>query len=181
MIKIPELTTDRLLLRAFTMEDAIVVKQLAGAKEIADTTMNIPHPYPDGAAEVWIGGHGRNFNDGKEVNWAICLKESGEVVGAISFILKFEHEKAEAGYWIGLPYWNKGYASEALGAVIKYGFDVLRLNKIYAHYFNRNPASGQVMFKNGMHEEGYLRQDIIKDGKYEDIIYCSILRSEFLG
>lgn len=181
MIKIPKLLTDRLLLRGFTIEDAPVVKQLAGEKEIANTTLNIPHPYPEDAAKVWISGHSKSFNDGKEVNWAICLKESGEVVGAIGLILKFEHDKAETGYWIGIPYWNKGYATEALGAVIKYGFDILKLNKIYAHYFNRNPSSGKVMFKNGMHEEGYLRQDIIKDGAYEDIIYCSILRSEFIG
>lgn len=181
MLKIPELYTQRLILRAFTMRDAPVVKLLAGAKEIYDTTLNIPHPYPEGAAEVWIGEHARKYTNGKEVNWAVCEKENNDVIGAIGLIFNFEHEKAETGYWIGLPYWNKGYASEALSAVIEYGFKVLRLNKIFAHYFSRNPASGRVMEKNGMKEEGLLREDIIKDNKFEDIIYCSILRRDYTG
>ena len=66
-------------------------------------------------------------------------------------------------------------------AVLKYGFEVLNLNKIHAHHFKRNPASGKIMQKIGMKHEGCLRQHIKKWGKFEDLEVYGILREEFFG
>lgn len=179
MKTMPKLKSERLTLRPFTLDDAKAVQKLAGDKKIAETTLDMPHPYPDGAAEEWISTHQKQFERNKEIIWAITKNDTGELVGAIGFKLRPEFNKAEFGFWIGVPYWNKGYASEALSSIIKYGFEELDLNKIYAHHFHTNPASGKVMLKNGLKEEGYLREDIIKNGEYIDVkIYC-ILRSEY--
>ena len=84
------------------------------------------------------------------------------------------------GYWIGVPYWNKGYCSEAAKALIGYGFDELGLNRVFAEHMVRNPASGRVMEKAGMTYEGTLRQHVKKWDRYEDLKVYGILRTELL-
>lgn len=179
MKTIPIIKSERINLRPFTFNDAQDVQRLAGDKKIAETTLDIPHPYPDGAAENWISNHQKECAENKSIIWAITIKDSGELVGAIDFKLRPEFNKAEFGFWIGVPFWNKGYASEALSVILKFGFEELKLNKIFAHHMITNPASGNVMMKNGLKEEGYLREDIVKNGEYIDVKIYSILRSEY--
>ncbi len=175
---LPTLQTPRLILRPFTATDAPRVQQLAGAREIADTTSTIPHPYPDGVAEQWIATHAENFQRGKGLTFAITLAD-GELVGAISLTsISREHGRAELGYWVGVPYWNKGYCTEAAAAVVAYGLDVLGLHRITAHYFARNVASGRVLAKIGMIREGVLRQHARKWDRFEDLVACALLHSD---
>jgi RimJ/RimL family protein N-acetyltransferase len=171
--------TNRLLLRPFQLSDANDVQRLAGDFEIADTTLFIPHPYENGVAEQWIRTHEEKFKQGQEFIFAITLRSTAELIGSIGLVINKKHEKAELGYWIGKPYWNKGYATEAAGVMLKFGFEDLELGRIHAHYFARNPASGKVMEKLGMQHEGTLRNDIKKWGKFEDIKMYGILRSEY--
>jgi ribosomal-protein-alanine N-acetyltransferase len=172
------LATERLVLRPFTLADAPAVQQLAGARAVALNTLLIPHPYPDGAAEEWISKHGERPDD---VNFAITLRESDDLIGAIGLIVAREHDRAEIGYWIGVPYWNNGYATEAARAVIDYGFARLGLRRIFALYFTRNPASGRVMRKLGMQREGMLRQHVLKWGERIDVEIYGVVREEWLG
>ncbi len=176
---IPKLETGRLVLRAFELTDAPTVQRLAGASQIADTTVNIPHPYPNGLAEEWIASHVENFQTGKELVLAITLKSSYEIIGTIGLVLDDINNKAELGYWIGTDYWNMGYATEAAKEIIRFGFDEMNLNKIFAHYMARNPASGKVMEKIGMQKEGFLREHIIKFNCYEDLYFYSILKKDY--
>lgn len=108
MKKRPILKTSRLTLRPFSLDDAPRVQMLAGDKEIARTTLNIPHPYEDGDAERWIKTHEPLFNEGKLVNFAIVLSDTNELIGVISLVLKKDFDNAEMGYWISVPYWGKG-------------------------------------------------------------------------
>jgi RimJ/RimL family protein N-acetyltransferase len=179
MAERPTLKTERLILRPFTLADAPEVQRLAGDRDIASTTLNIPHPYENGMAEAWIGTHQERFDKGELVNFAITHGEQGYLIGSIGLMIAKEFDRAEIGYWIGKPYWNQGYCTEAADAVIKYGFEILRLNRIYATHINRNPASGRVMQKIGMKHEGHLRQHAKKWGNYEDIETYGILRSEY--
>jgi ribosomal-protein-alanine N-acetyltransferase len=179
MVEIPSLQTDRLVLRPFSFDDAADVKRMAGEPAVADTTLNIPHPYAEGMAEEWIGTHQSEFDSGKGVTFAITLRRSGELVGAIGLVKNARFNRAEMGYWVGQPYWGKGYCTEAAKAVIAYAFDEMGLNKIHAYYFVRNPASGRVMEKAGMQYEGYLRQHVIKHGVYEDIKVYAILQDVY--
>jgi [ribosomal protein S5]-alanine N-acetyltransferase len=175
----PTLETKRLILRPFTLQDAPVVHELVSAREIADTTLAIPHPYEQGMAEAWIGSHQKGYDEGNSVHFAITVRESSPLVGSIGLQIHPIHSYAEMGYWVGVPYWGNGYCTEAVGAVIKYGFEDKGLNRIYAVHFKRNPASGRVMQKNGMVYEGCLHQHVRKWDGYEDLMQYGILQTEW--
>ena len=83
------------------------------------------------------------------------------------------------GFWIGVQSWGKGYATEAAGRVIRYAFEELRLNRVYAHHMLRNPASGRVLEKVGMKREGLLRQRVRKWGVFEDVVLLALLRQDW--
>ena len=88
------------------------------------------------------------------------------------------HRHAELGYWIGVPYWGNGYATEAAKAVVRYGFEQIKLNRIFAHHFKHNPASGKVLRNIGMKYEGCMRQHVLKWGQFVDLELYSILHEE---
>lgn len=175
----PTLSTDRLILRPFTLDDAARVRKLAGEWEIAETTANIPHPYEEGMAEEWISTHEDAFENETGVTFAVVLRPEGSFIGAIGLGLNKAHQLAELGYWIGKPYWNQGYCTEAAKEVLRYGFEDLELNRIQARYMTKNPASGRVMEKVGMRHEGVLRQSLNRFGAFEDAAIFSILRDEY--
>jgi len=178
MSTIPTLTSPRLILRGFTLADAAAVQMLAGDPAVADTTLNIPHPYEDGRAEAWISTHQSTFDNGEGVVWAIVTPD-GTLMGGISIRLEPRFNRAEMGYWLGKPFWNQGFGSEAARAVIAHGFGALGLNRVYATHLVRNPASGRVMQKAGMTREGRLRQHVRKGTVYEDLEMYGILRQEW--
>lgn len=176
----PVLSTPRLLLRELTLADAPAVQMLAGEREVAATTRLIPHPYPAGLAEVWISGLADRYAKGENASFAITLAD-GPLIGAIGLLISQTDNHAELGYWIGKPYWNRGYCTEAARAVVAYGFESLNLQRIFANYFAINPASGRVMNKLGMQQEGVLRQHRAKWGAYVDLIVCGLLREEYFA
>ncbi len=178
MPEFPTLQTERLILRAFQMDDAPAVDKYVSEKAIAATTLNIPHPYTLEMAEEWIGTHKEAFENGRAVRFAITLGDSGELLGAIGLEITAAYERAEMGYWIGQPHWGKGYCTEAAIAVLHHGLDSLGLERIFATHFLKNPASGRVMQKAGMKYEGRLRHHIKKWGEFEDLEMYSILRSK---
>jgi RimJ/RimL family protein N-acetyltransferase len=176
----PVIQTERMTLRGFKMSDALVLKELAGEFAIADTTLSIPHPYQEEDAIRWISQRNKWYKTHQAVPFAITLNEKKLLVGGISLMnISAEHKRAELGYWIGKPFWNNGYATEASRALLKFGFEELQLNKIHAHHFSRNPASGKILLKIGMSHEGALKQHIIKWGNFEDIEMYGILKSDF--
>jgi ribosomal-protein-alanine N-acetyltransferase len=177
----PFLETDRLLLRPFSLNDAIVVQKLAGDETIAATTLSIPHPYEDGMAEEWISTHQERFEKGEAVVFAITLRDGNTLIGAIGLEISPQHERAELGYWIGKPYWSKGYCTEAAEAILRFGFYKCKLLRIHAAHFSNNKASGRVMEKIGMKHEGRPRNHIKKWGRFEDLEIYGILREEFKG
>lgn len=176
----PIIKTNKLILRPFKLSDSKKVQELAGDYKIAETTLNIPHPYLDGMAEAWISTHRNSFESGKGITYAIVNKDNDELIGAIGLMINSTHRKAELGYWIGAPYWGNGYCTEASRAIIKFGFENLNLNKIYARALVSNTASWTVMEKAGMIYEGTLRQEVIKNGVAYDLKSYSILREDVL-
>ncbi len=174
----PTIETERLKLRPFRPGDAQAVKTHAGEWDIADTTKNIPHPYEEGMAGEWIAGHAPAYEDGNGVTFAIVLRTDNSLIGAIGLRVDRDHGKGELGYWVGKPFWNQGYATEAARAILAFGFDTLGLNRIHAAHLARNPSSGRVMEKAGMLYEGTARQAMMKWGKYEDLVSYGILRDD---
>jgi ribosomal-protein-alanine N-acetyltransferase len=170
MIQRTTLHTQRLILRPFEIADARDVQRLAGDHAIADTTLNIPHPYEDGMAEQWIATHQPQLEAGEGRVFAIVLQATGELVGAIGLVINHRFDRAELGYWIGRPYWNQDYCTEAGRAILWYGFTELNLHRIHAYHLSRNPASGRVMEKLGMTREGLLRQHAKKWGERRGLV-----------
>jgi [ribosomal protein S5]-alanine N-acetyltransferase len=175
------LLSERLKLRPLEKKDAPFVQRLAGAAEVANTTLLIPHPYPDGAAEGFIEMTHADWDKGEQYVFAITLRSGGELCGAIGLKLSPKHERGELGYWIGVPFWKQGYCTEAARAVLEFAFERLKLNSVVAHHFVRNPASGRVLQKIGMKYEGRLRQHVKKGERFEDLECYSILRSEWVA
>ena len=174
----PQLATKRLKLRQFQLGDAPTVKKLAGARELAVSTF-LPHPYKEGEAEIWIMNQYEEFKHNRLVNFAIELKDSGTLIGSMGLQLEINHRRAQLGFWIGLPYWNKGYCTEAGLKVIAYGFNQLSLNRIYALHFASNPASGKVLGKIGMVYEGSQKQHHVRFGRFEDAELYGLLKADF--
>lgn len=179
MDKQPELETRRLILRPFAPDDAPDVQRLAGAPEIASTTLNIPHPYEDGMAEAWIATHRKMFETESGATWAITLKPVGDLAGAVSLRgIRPRFHRAELSYWVGRPFWNRGYCTEAVKVVIAFGFESFGLSRVFATHLDRNPASGRVLEKAGMRLEGRMRGHVIKDGFPENLVMYGILRGD---
>ena len=175
----PTLRTARLLLGTFAPEDASELQRLAGAREIADTTVSIPHPYDLDHALAWIGQQRREAVRGRATNFAIRLRSDGPLIGSAGLRdIDPEHMQAELGFWIGREWWGHGYAREAAAAVIRFGFESLKLNRICAHHMARNPAAGKVLTALGMQQEGVLRQRVRKWGVYEDVVLYAIVRDD---
>ena len=179
--ELPVIVTPRLHLRPFTATDAVDVQRLAGERSVAETTANIPHPYPDGAAEMWIASHPEKWAARQELVLAITGREDGRLMGAIGLIFQGTHESAELGYWIGLPFWGKGFATEAARAVVDYTFAALRFNRVQAHHMARNPASGRVLLKAGLRPEGASPQALKKNGCFEDVALYGVLLRDWPG
>lgn len=179
--ELPLIETPRLVLRPFDLTDAPVVQHLAGAKEVASTTALIPHPYPDGVAEQWIATHAPEWATHRGLSLAITLKPVGELIGTVGLTFAEPHARGELGYWIGLPFWRRGFATEAASALTDFGFRALGLNRVQAHHYASNPASGRVLLKIGMRREGTSPKMMLKHGRFEDVVFYGVLRRDWPG
>ena len=175
----PILETERLLLRPFTQADADDVQRLAGDRAIAATTLSIPHPYEDGMAEAWIAGQQEMIERGKSTPFAMERKCDGALIGSINLMDIQAGHQAEFGYWVGVPYWNCGYCTEAAQAMLDFAFAELGLVRVHARHLSRNPSSGRVMQKLGMRHEGTRRHHVRKWDVLEDVELYGILLDEY--
>lgn len=148
-------------------------------KEIYATTLAIPHPYKEEDALAWIRQHSKKHDNGEAFTWCLEERKEKKLIGSLEIIFDQRNNKAEIGYWVGKPYWNQGYTTEASKEVIHFAFEELKLNKVCAHHMSRNPASGQVLKKLGMEHEGTLKQSIKKDGVFEDTEVYGLLNPRY--
>lgn len=140
-----------IVLRAFAPADAPRVAQLCGAREVAEMTSLIPHPYSEALAREWIATH--ETEAPTEHTYAVLRRTDEILIGA--FGLRPHPRTADMlGYWIGMPYWGKGYATAALATGLALAFSCLDLELVQATHLARNTASGRVMEKCGLREVG---------------------------
>jgi RimJ/RimL family protein N-acetyltransferase len=144
------LESERLVLRAPRMSDADAVVRLANNRSIAEMTSMIPYPYGRNDAEVWINTLAIDTGD---ITLAITLKENGTLVGTCGYSRRGD-PTPELGYWVGEPYWNHGYATEAVQAVIDYAFANAGLEAITSSCRVVNAASRRVLEKCGFQWTG---------------------------
>lgn len=175
MQRFPTLYTFRLVLSQPVIEDAEdVISQMNSTSEISENTLTIPFPYHKEHADFWFQMADYSFRKKEAFIFGIREKDNLKLIGAIGLHLDAAHNKAEVGYWLGKSFWNNGYVSEALLEVIKFGFDELKLNKIFASHFHHNPASGKVLEKCGFVLEAELKREILKNNQYLDLFRYSI-------
>lgn len=179
MTKQPSLTTDRLTLRPLADHDVDALVLLAGQPSIARTTASIPHPYHESDARTFIASVQQTWTDGAGVVFAITLAEQNALIGAVGLSCTPQHQRAELGYWVGEPYWNRGYVTEAARAVVTFGFKHFRLRRVTCHHMASNPASGAIMRKLGMQPEGILREHFVRGEQIEDLHCYGLLRHEW--
>ena len=145
---IPVLETKRLVLRAPRLADAKTVAMLADDRRIAENTARIPHPYKMTDAEGFISGANKA---GGEAVFLIMLRDE-TIIGACGIMN--QEQTPELGYWLGVSHWGKGYATEALHAVIDYAFTDLAHESLQAGARVTNPASRRVLEKCGFQWTG---------------------------
>jgi RimJ/RimL family protein N-acetyltransferase len=145
---IPVLETERLVLRAPRLEDVKAVAMQANDRRIAENTARIPHPYRLADADDFIA----TANLGTETVFLIALR-SGAVIGACGFT-QVDRHPPEIGYWLGVKHWGKGYATEAVRAMIDHIFTDLGDEAINAAARVTNPASRRVLEKCGFQWSG---------------------------
>lgn len=173
------LDTERLILRALRTDDAHAVWDLARDHAIADMTATVPHPYERALADAFIAMRTAPGADDEIAVWALERRTDRRFIGVISLAFEPEIDSAELGYWVGVPFWNQGYTTEAGHAVLAHGFGTFGLASIISNHLTRNPASHQVMDKLGMRTEGVLRRRFRKWGVLEDVCHHSILCDEW--
>jgi [ribosomal protein S5]-alanine N-acetyltransferase len=174
------LQTERLLLRPFRRQDIPALLPLIGAREVAATTLRIPHPYTPEDAEKYLEYTAGVWERGEGARFGVFLRDGERLCGGIGLHASREHKHAELGYWIGVPFWGNGYCTEGAREVLKYGFGTLKLNRIHSGHFSNNPASGRILRKLGMKHEGTSRRHILKWGEYLDVELYGLLASEYV-
>ena len=148
----PALETEDLLLRKPAMKDAKDIFSYASDPEVARYVLWEPHK---------------------------SLADTRAFLRFLRSRIRNENRSAELGYSFARPYWNLGYATQALKAVVDAVFRSIPLNRLEAQHDIRNPASGRVMEKCGFRQEGILRNRILNKGEYVDAVLYAILRSDW--
>lgn len=175
---IPEIRTERLLLRRMMVGDCYDMYEYASNPEVTRYLTWSPHPDLQYTKEylVYIADH---YKLGDFFDWAIILREENKMIGTCGFTrFRFSHNVAEVGYVINPAYRGREIADEAVRAVMRFGFHRLGLHRIEAKYIEGNEASRRVMEKVGMTFEGMRRDEMLIKGTYRNIGVCAILRDD---
>jgi len=171
----PTLETPRLKLRPYTEADIPELLPLIGTREVAATTLRIAHPYTEQDANAFL----ELAKDPDKLWLAITLRSDGRQIGGVGLRVEKQHQHAELGYWLGVPFWGHGYATEAAADILRYGFETLALHRIFASHFKHNQASGRILKKIGMKYEGCHREHLLKWDRFVDSELYGMLRREW--
>ena len=178
----PKIETKRLILRKFEMADGqIAFDHWLSDERVADNRIS---PAQKSVSETMerVSKIVTQYENKAFCYWAIELKETGELIGEIDlYDFNSATDNCEVSYSIGYRWWNQGYGTEALRAVVEFGFRTMNIHKISAAHNTDNPASGKIMRKVGMEQEGVIRH-MIRNSKnqYKDCVVFGILQEDYL-
>lgn len=172
----PVLETDRLVLRQLEQRDAKDIYLFLADEE----TMRFYDPPITRfeQAEKSILRHQRRFLDREAIRWGITLKGEDKVIGNCGYSWDAANFSAVLSYILAKPYWNRGIMTEALTAILSFGFESCHLHRIEAHVALPNQASARVLRKMGFQEEGRLRDRLYVDGQFYDELGFSLISSQ---
>lgn len=178
---LPTLETERLILRKMVLNDAEAVFAYASNSEVSRYTLWETHRSIEDS-RAFLEFATQKYENGGEPDWGIVYRGNGCLVGACGLVnWEAEHARAEVGFVLSRDYWGRGLMSEAVRAILRFGFERMNLNRIEARCIAENAASARVMEKAGMVYEGTLRQREYIKGAYRDIKLYAILKKGFPG
>ena len=170
-----------LVLKPFTLNMAEVFAQQANDPKVQAMDINFALPFTAEHAQAAIKRYIHDWNQKTCYYFAIFHAEQGTFIGSISLRMYPEHQLADLGYWIGAEFWNRGYTSLAAYEMMRFAFVEFNIEKLNAQHMGHNMASGRVMQKIGMTQEGILRNHWLKEDKRYDLVLYGLLRSDFLA
>ena len=173
------LNSPRLILRKLKLSDAPDFYRFASDPEVCRYMLwNLHRSIDDSIQSIQTAID--RYSTGKYYRWAIALESTDQVIGIIQ-LLGFEEasQSCSFAYMLGKPYWNQGYATEALQLVLRFAFENMQLQSVKADHFCMNPASGRVMEKAGMRQCGILSGKYEKDGVSYDAAQYMITRDDW--
>ncbi|WP_143307133.1 GNAT family N-acetyltransferase [Chitinophaga vietnamensis] len=178
MTSFPTLHTARLDLIELTHEHSAELFTLMTDPRVTEYYNVMPMTQKEDLITV-IDWFSRRFKDRLGLRWGIRLKDTGAMIGTIGYNTFTNGHKGVLVYALAYEHWNKGLMTEALQAAVRFGFDVLDLNRIEAEVMPGNTASERILAKSGFHHEGLLKQWMLWNGKFFDINMFALLREEY--
>lgn len=177
---LPQLETERLILRKLTPDDASDVFAYASDPEVTKYLLwNTHRTISDSLA--FISAALARYQTGAPAPWGVVLKDEGKIIGTCDYIsCNDTHRRAEIGYALARPCWGRGIMTEAVRKILDYGFRVKNFNRIQAMCDVPNIGSARVMEKAGMIYEGILREYMIQHDSARSVKVYSILKGEWL-
>ena len=177
--RLPQLTTDRLVLRAMRAKDAVDIFTLRSDPEVMRYMDTEPFATLKEARE-WIRTYRSRFHKKQGIVWALALKGTERQVGYAGFWrLMPDHFRAEIAYALRPEFWGKGLMQEAVRQVIAFGFSEMGLHSIEAAINPGNVKSRQLLEKMHFRQEAHFRENFYFDGRFLDTIIFSLLKSDF--
>jgi ribosomal-protein-alanine N-acetyltransferase len=177
----PEFETKRLVLRRMTPADAeFYLRHFSDPDIVELTAFDAPETLEEATQEL-LAFCIKPFEENKGIRWGIVLKDETELIGTIGYHqwLKTGGYHARVGYDLTDAHRRRGIMTEALEAVLRYGFEMMRLNKVEACTDTRNVASIRLLQKLGFHQDGVLRENTYFHGRFIDEAVFSLLASEW--
>lgn len=174
----PRLETKRLLLREIRQEDTEAVFSILSDEEVMRYYDRLPLTSVQEAQQI-IEWHQRRFESGEAIRWGITIKGENHLIGNCGYSWNLGHRFAEIGYVLSRTYWNQGIITEALRAILQFGFEMRNLHRVEAEVLPGNVASIRVLQKLGFQEEGVLRERILVNDQFYDVKLFSLLKNEY--
>ncbi len=177
----PKLSTPRLCLRELTIEDTEAVYRIRSDYEVTRYNTGLAYDRVDQARDL-IQAIRAGYADGAELRWGITLRSDPTVIGMCGFNYWVRHDRrASIGYDLARAYWGQGLMTEAVRAMVDFGFDSMNLNRIEADADGRNPASARVLHKVGFRDEGIQHEQFFENGSFYDLHLFALLRRQYFA
>ncbi|MFI5151670.1 MAG: GNAT family N-acetyltransferase [Bacteroidia bacterium] len=175
----PELHTSRLILRKIQAEDIPSLLKYCNDKIISDQIKNIPYPYQEADAIFRMNFILQGFKNRERFVFVISRKDNPELIGEIGLHLDKVNENAQFGYWIAAPFRGQKIAAEAVSALLKFGFEELKLHKIYATHYPDNLASAKVLLNNNLIKEAEMKDHYKVGNEFRTVIQYRLTNAEY--
>ena len=175
----PVLESERLIFRQFNIKDADLIYKLRTNQKVMSFMDNYKHTSLKDSKN-FIQKNNTIYANKKGIFWLIELKSTHEKIGDFAFWnINHQHKRGEIGYALLPEYWGKGYMTETLKTILKFGFEELNLHSIEANINPKNDNSRQLLNRIGFKKEAYFKENYYFDGKFIDSEIYSLLESDF--